>query len=87
MTAEESDFGPALENSIQQIQERANQINDIDLKPVEVEIQRSERLEEILSDESKLHDLENNYQAANREKTRLPTKFNDLPNCEMPFRI
>jgi DNA repair exonuclease SbcCD ATPase subunit len=68
---EESNFGIALENAIMEIQERATRINDLDLKPVEEEIQRSERLEEILSDESKLHDLENNYQAANREKTRL----------------
>jgi DNA repair exonuclease SbcCD ATPase subunit len=71
LSASEADLKDALENAISEVQAQAAQVNDIDLLPVEIELQRAGRLVEILDDEAKLRDLESNYLAANREKTRL----------------
>lgn len=74
----EADLKAALDSAIREIQSRAASVNNIDLQPIEVELQRAERLEEILEDETKLRDLEHNYHAANREKARLAHQISRL---------
>jgi DNA repair exonuclease SbcCD ATPase subunit len=75
---EEADLRGALDGSIREARLRAQQINDIDLQPVEVELQRAARLEEIRKDEAELHRLESNYRVANREKARLNHQIQQL---------
>lgn len=68
---EEVDLRVSLDRAIQEAGHRAQQINDIDMQPVEAELQRAERLEEIQRDEVELHRLESDYWVADREKARL----------------
>lgn len=75
---EEADLGAALDRTIQETQLRARQISDIDLQPVEAELQRASRLDEIQRDETELRRLESNYQIANREKARLNHQIRQL---------
>jgi DNA repair exonuclease SbcCD ATPase subunit len=78
LSIDEGDLKSALDSAINEIKLRAAYVNNIDLQPIEVEIQRAERLEEILEDETKLGDLEHNYHAANREKARLTYQIRRL---------
>lgn len=68
---EEVDLRAALDQAIQEAHHNAQQINDIDLQPVEAELQRAARLDEIQRDEAELRRLESDYRVANREKARL----------------
>jgi len=67
----EVDLRAALDQAMQEAHHSAQQINQIDLQPVEVELQRAARLDEIQRDEAELRRLESNYRIANREKARL----------------
>ena len=71
LPAEQADLRSALDHAVQDAQDRASQINAIDLQPVEAELQRAARLDEIRGDEARLRELESDYQIANREKARL----------------
>lgn len=75
---EEVDLRVALDRAIQEARHRAQQINDIDMQPVEAELQRAARLEEIQRDEVELHRLESDYRVANREKARLNHQVQQL---------
>jgi len=68
---EDVDLRSALDQAIQDAYHSAQQINDIDLRPVEAELQRAARLDEIQTDEVELRRLETDYRIANREKARL----------------
>jgi DNA repair exonuclease SbcCD ATPase subunit len=68
---EEVDLRAALDRAIQEAHHSAQQINDIDLPPVEADLQRAARLDEIQRDEAELRRLESDYRIANREKARL----------------
>jgi exonuclease SbcC len=78
LPAEEADLRSVLDHAIQDAQDRISQINAIDLQPVEAELQRAVRLDEIRGDEARLRKLESNYQIANRERARLDYQIRRL---------
>lgn len=71
LSVDEADLHAALNCAIQDTQNHANQINTLDLRPAEVELERAAQLNQLERDEAELRRLESDYQVANREKARL----------------
>jgi len=71
LSLEEVDLRAALDRAIREAHHSAQQINGIDLQPVEAELRRAARLDEIQRDEAELRRLESDYRIANHEKARL----------------
>jgi len=75
---EAGDLRGALDRAIQEAHHSAEQLNSIDLKPVEAELQRASLLDGIQKDEAELLRLEGDYRIANQEKARLNGKIQRL---------